>query len=58
MDQFAYMEHCNTTMVDTKCELNWLGWLDGDVDFACHLTLVKLLILFSNESCLIIQLLV
>ena len=45
MDQFAYMDHCNTTMVLIKCELNWLGWLDGDVDFVCHLTLEKLLTL-------------
>lgn len=33
MAQFAYKEHCNTTMALIKCQHNWLGWLDGDVDF-------------------------
>ena len=33
MDQFAYMEHCNTTMALINCQYKWLGWLDDDVDF-------------------------
>ena len=33
MDQFAYKEHCKTTMALIKCQHNWLEWLDGGVDF-------------------------
>ena len=33
MDQFAYKENCKTRMALIKCQHNWLGWLDGDVDF-------------------------
>ena len=42
MDQIAYKEHCNTRMALIKCQHNWLGGLDGDVE-CCHLTLVRLL---------------
>lgn len=50
MDQFACKEHCNTTMALIRCELKWLGWLDGDVDFVCHLTLVKLFLKLSAKT--------
>ena len=33
MDQFACKKHCNTTMALMKCQHNWHGWLDDDVDF-------------------------
>ena len=34
VNQFAYKEHCNTTMALIKCQHNWFRWLDDDnIDF-------------------------